>query len=127
MENKPLVLVADDNPDICDLLQVALGRLGVRVTVVYNGRDAYEKIVAERPALALLDLMMPEMTGLEVLTALRSDDRFKDLPVIMITARTQDDDVERGFALGATDYVTKPFNVKDLSGKVASIVGLGTE
>lgn len=127
MENKPLVLVADDNPDICDLLQVALGRLGVRVTVVYNGRDAYEKIVAERPALALLDLMMPEMTGLEVLTALRSDDRFKDLPVIMITARTQDDDVERGFALGATDYVTKPFNVKDLSSKVASIVGLGTE
>jgi CheY-like chemotaxis protein len=127
MENKPLVLVADDNPDICDLLQVALGRLGVRVTVVYNGRDAYEKIVAERPALALLDLMMPEMTGLEVLAALRSDDRFKDLPVIMITARTQDDDVERGFALGATDYVTKPFNVKDLSGKVASIVGLGTE
>lgn len=127
MENKPLVLVADDNPDICDLLQVALGRLGVRVTVVSNGRDAYEKIVAERPALALIDLMMPEMTGLEVLTALRSDDRFKDLPVIMITARTQDDDVERGFALGATDYVTKPFNVKDLSGKVASIVGLGTE
>lgn len=127
MENKPLVLVADDNPDICDLLQVALGRLGVRVTVVYNGRDAYEKIIADRPALALLDLMMPEMTGLEVLTMLRNDDRFKDLPVIMITARTQDDDVERGFALGATDYVTKPFNVKDLSKKVASIVGLGVE
>lgn len=119
---KPLVLVADDNPDICDLLQVALGRIGVRVAVSYSGLEAYEKIVSERPSLVLLDMMMPELTGLEVLEKLRSDERFKALPVIMITARTQDDDVERGFALGATDYVTKPFNVKELVRKVEQIV-----
>lgn len=127
MESKPLVVVADDNPDICDLLQVALGRIGVRVSLAYDGQTAYEKIVAEQPSLVLLDLVMPEKSGLDVLAMLRSDDRFKDLPVIMITARTQDDDVERGFALGATDYVTKPFNVKDLSNKVATIIGVGNK
>lgn len=124
METKPTVLVADDNADICDLLQIGLGRLGVRVLVASNGREAYDSILANHPDLVLLDLMMPEMSGLEVLEKLRGDDRFQNLPVIMITARTQDDDVERGYALGASDYVTKPFNLKDLMGKVATLLGL---
>lgn len=124
MDSKPTVVVADDNADICDLLQVGLGRLGVRVVVTSNGREAYDAVLAENPALVLLDMMMPEMNGLEVLEKLRHDPRYESLPVIMITARTQDDDVERGFALGATDYVTKPFSLKDLMGKVATILGL---
>lgn len=124
METKPTVLVADDNADICDLLQIGLSRLGIRVLVASNGREAYDSILANGPDLVLLDLMMPEMNGLEVLEKLRNDERFSDLPVIMITARTQDDDVERGYALGASDYVTKPFSLKDLTGKVATILGL---
>lgn len=122
MANELTVLVADDNADICDLLQVGLSRLGVKVIVASNGREAYDSIVTEHPDLVLLDLMMPELTGLEVLEMVRKDSRFAELPVIMITARTQDDDVERGFALGATDYVTKPFSLKDLMAKVASIL-----
>jgi len=124
MAAKPTVLVADDNADICDLLQVGLSRLAVNVVVASNGREAYDLIVSHRPSLVLLDLVMPELTGLEVLTKLRGTAEFSTLPVIMITARTQDDDIERGFKLGASDYVIKPFNLKELMTKVASILQL---
>ncbi len=121
---KPTVLIADDNADICVLLQVGLSRLAVDIVVASNGREAYDLIVSHRPSLVLLDLVMPEWTGLEVLTKLRETTEFSTLPVIMITARTQDDDIERGFKLGASDYVTKPFNLKELMTKVASILQL---
>jgi DNA-binding response OmpR family regulator len=124
MAARPTVLVADDNADICDLLQVGLSKLAVDVEVANNGREAYEKILAHKPSLVLLDLVMPELTGLEVLAKLRETAEFSLLPVIMITARTQDDDIERGFELGATDYVIKPFNLKDLMTKAAAILKL---
>ncbi|MEY4601541.1 MAG: hypothetical protein RLZZ201_1232, partial [Actinomycetota bacterium] len=110
--------------DICDLLQVGLSKLAVDVQIANNGREAYEKILANKPSLVLLDLVMPELTGLEVLAKLRETAEFSSLPVIMITARTQDDDIERGFKLGATDYVIKPFNLKDLMTKAAAILKL---
>lgn len=124
MAARPTVLVADDNADICDLLQVGLSKLAVDVQIANNGREAYEKILANKPSLVLLDLVMPELTGLEVLAKLRETAEFSSLPVIMITARTQDDDIERGFKLGATDYVIKPFNLKDLMTKAAAILQL---
>ncbi|MFZ9421457.1 MAG: response regulator, partial [Ilumatobacteraceae bacterium] len=91
MAARPTVLVADDNADICDLLQVGLSKLAVDVQIANNGREAYEKILAHKPSLVLLDLVMPELTGLEVLAKLRETAEFSSLPVIMITARTQDD------------------------------------
>lgn len=124
MAARPTVLVADDNADICDLLQVGLSKLAVDVQIANNGREAYEKILAHKPSLVLLDLVMPELTGLEVLAKLRETAEFSLLPVIMITARTQDDDIERGFKLGATDYVIKPFNLKELMTKAAAILKL---
>ena len=124
MAARPTVLVADDNADICDLLQVGLSKLAVDVQIANNGREAYEKILAHKPSLVLLDLVMPELTGLEVLAKLRETAEFSSLPVIMITARTQDDDIERGFKLGATDYVIKPFNLKELMTKAAAILQL---
>jgi DNA-binding response OmpR family regulator len=124
MVGKPTVLVADDNADICELLQAGLGRLNLDVLVATNGREAYELIVSRRPSLALLDLVMPELNGLEVLTKLREDADFSTLPVILITARTQDEDIERGFNLGANDYILKPFNLKDLTTKVVAILNL---
>jgi len=124
MALNPKVLVADDNADICELLQVGLGRLNLEVLIASNGREAYDLIVLHRPSLVLLDLAMPEWNGLEVLTKLREDREFASLPVIMITARTQDDDIERGFKLGATDYILKPFNLKDLTTKVSSLLNL---
>lgn len=124
MAARPTVLVADDNADICDLLQVGLSKLAVDVQIANNGREAYEKILTHKPSLVLLDLVMPELTGLEVLAKLRETAEFSSLPVIMITARTQDDDIERGFELGATDYVIKPFNLKELMTKAAAILKL---
>lgn len=124
MALNPKVLVADDNADICELLQVGLGRLNLEVLIASNGREAYDLIVLHRPSLVLLDLVMPEWNGLEVLTKLREDREFASLRVIMITARTQDDDIERGFKLGATDYILKPFNLKDLTTKVSSLLNL---
>ena len=124
MATKPTIVVADDNADICELLQVGLGRLDLDVLVATNGREAYELIISRRPSLVLLDLVMPELNGLEVLTKLREDAEFAKLPVIMITARPQDEDIERGFKLGATDYILKPFNLKDLTTKVVSILNL---
>lgn len=124
MATKQTVLVADDNADICELLEVGLGRLDLKVIVATNGRAAYELILSHRPSLVLLDLVMPEMSGLEVLTKLREESEFAKLPVIMITARTQDDDIERGFELGATDYILKPFNLKELMNKVALILDI---
>lgn len=124
MALNPKVLVADDNADICELLQVGLGRLNLEVLIASNGREAYDLIVLHRPSLVLLDLAMPEWNGLEVLTKLREDREFASLRVIMITARTQDDDIERGFKLGATDYILKPFNLKDLTTKVSSLLNL---
>jgi DNA-binding response OmpR family regulator len=105
-------------------LQAGLGRLNLDVLVATNGREAYELIVSRRPSLALLDLVMPELNGLEVLTKLREDADFSTLPVILITARTQDEDIERGFNLGANDYILKPFNLKDLTTKVVAILNL---
>jgi DNA-binding response OmpR family regulator len=124
MASKPTIVVADDNADICDLLQVGLGRLDLEVLVATNGREAYELIISHHPSLVLLDLVMPELSGLEVLAKLREETEFAKIPVIMITARTQDDDIERGFKLGATDYILKPFNLKDLTTKIASILNL---
>ena len=124
MAAKPTVLVADDNADICELLKVGLSRLAVDVIVASNGKEAYELVLSHRPNLVLLDLMMPELTGLEVLAKLREIPEFSALPVIMITARTQDDDIERGFKLGATDYVIKPFNLRELTTNIASILQL---
>ena len=124
MASKPTIVVADDNADICDLLQVGLGRLDFEVLVATNGREAYELIISHHPSLVLLDLVMPELSGLEVLAKLREETEFAKIPVIMITARTQDDDIERGFKLGATDYILKPFNLKDLTTKIASILNL---
>ena len=103
---------------------MGLSKLAVDVEVANNGREAYEKILAHKPSLVLLDFVMPELTGLEVLAKLRETAEFSSLPVIMITARTQDDDIERGFELGATDYVIKPFNLKDLMTKAAAILKL---
>jgi DNA-binding response OmpR family regulator len=124
MASKPTIVVADDNADICDLLQIGLGRLDLEVLVATNGREAYELIISRHPSLVLLDLVMPELSGLEVLAKLREETEFAKIPVIMITARTQDDDIERGFKLGATDYILKPFNLKDLTTKIASILNL---
>ena len=112
------VLVADDEQDILDLVRFRLEHDGYRVLTASDGQMGLTLAQAERPDLCILDVMMPKLSGLEVLAQLRADPSTGDTRVILLTARGQDADVDRGFELGANDYVTKPFSPKELRRRV---------
>lgn len=119
----PLVLVADDDPDILALVAFRLERAGYAVVTADNGEEALALARERLPALAVLDVMMPRLTGYEVTKQLREDDATKDIPVILLTARVQEADVARGFEVGADDYIKKPFSPQELRARVQAILG----
>jgi DNA-binding response OmpR family regulator len=108
------VVVADDDEDIVDLLRLNLEAAGYEVSAVYNGVDARDLTVETLPDLVVLDVMMPKMDGLQVLSALKSDPNTKDIPVVMLTAKASDNDVWQGWEAGADYYITKPFDLEEL-------------
>ena len=108
------VLVADDDGDIRELLVLDLEMSGYEVLTADNGVQAEEVAKQELPDLIVLDVMMPGRTGLEVLSSLRSDDRTNEIPVVMLTALTNDEDVWAGWSAGADYYMTKPFDYDQL-------------
>ena len=112
------VLVVDDEQDILDLVRFRLEHDGYRVLTASDGQTGLTLAQQERPDLCILDVMMPKLSGLEVLARLRADPATADTRVILLTARGQDADVDRGFELGAQDYVTKPFSPKELRRRV---------
>jgi two-component system, OmpR family, response regulator MtrA len=112
------VLVVDDEQDILDLVRFRLEHDGYRVITASDGEAGLSLARAERPDLCVLDVMMPKLSGLEVLAQLRDDPSTAAIRVILLTARGQDADVDRGFELGAHDYVTKPFSPKELRRRV---------
>ena len=117
-ESAKTVLVVDDEQDILDLVRFRLEHDGYRVLTASDGQTGLALAQSERPDLCILDVMMPKLTGLEVLAHLRADPATADIPVILLTSRGQDADVDRGFELGAHDYVTKPFSPKELRRRV---------
>jgi len=119
----PLILCADDDADILSLVSLQLERAGFRVLQAVDGDAALEAAHVARPALAVLDVMMPKRTGYEVLAALRADPAFAELRVILLSARVQDADVERGLTAGADAYLAKPFKAADLVAKVRELLG----
>jgi DNA-binding response OmpR family regulator len=112
------VLVVDDEQDILDLVRFRLEHDGFRVITASDGQAGLALARQEHPDLCILDVMMPKLTGLEVLAHLRADPATSDTRVILLTSRGQDADVDRGFELGAQDYVTKPFSPKELRRRV---------
>lgn len=113
------VLVADDEPHIGRIVQLKLERGPYRVTLVPDGRAALERLEEEDDIdLVLLDIMMPHLSGLDVLAHLRGMPRRKHLPVIILTAKGQDADRERAMELGATDFWTKPFSPSKLLARI---------
>ena len=116
------ILVVDDEPDIVALVVYHLAKLGYRVSTAGSGGDALELARRERPALVVLDLMLPDLSGFEVLERLRSDDATRQLPVLMLTARREEPDRIRGLSLGADDYLTKPFSPQELVLRVGAIL-----
>lgn len=108
------ILAVDDERHIVRLIQVNLERAGYEVATAYDGREALKKIDEEKPDMVVLDVMMPYMDGLETLKQIRSNPATRDLPVIMLTAKAQDQDVFRGYSQGVDIYLTKPFNPMEL-------------
>ena len=122
-DTRQTVLVADDDPDIQSLVVLRLERSGYRVLRASDGQEALDLALSELPDLAVLYITMPKLDGCEVTRSLRAHAETVAMPVILLTARVQEDDVERGMAAGATDYVKKPFSPHELGARVTSILG----
>lgn len=120
-ENTADILVVDDEPSVVEVVTLYLKREGFGVRVARDGREALQALQERKPTLLVLDLMLPEVDGLEIIRRLRSDDG-SDVPVIMLTARRQETDRIYGLELGADDYVTKPFSPAELVARVKAVL-----
>ena len=116
------ILVVDDEPDIVALVAYNLVKAGFKVSTATNGADALRLAQQERPALIVLDLMLPGMSGLEVLEQLRGDESSRDIAVLLLTARRDEPDRIKGLSSGADDYLTKPFSPQELVLRVRNIL-----
>jgi CheY-like chemotaxis protein len=118
----PLILCADDDPDILALLALRLEGAGFRVVKAADGEQALALARELQPSVAVLDVMMPRLIGIEVLKALRADPMTRNLRVILVSARAQQSDIESGLAAGADAYLAKPFQASDLIGLVQGLL-----
>lgn len=121
MQDKHILIVEDEAP-IRDMLRMTLERSDFRVSEAGTVQDARLQIAAERPDLVLLDWMLPGVSGIELARELRNDPLTKELPIIMLTARVEEDDRVRGLNIGADDYVTKPFSSSELVARVKAVL-----
>jgi len=116
------ILVVDDDQEIVRLLRAYLEQSGFRVVSAYDGETALHYLRAERPDLLILDLMLPDRDGWDITRLVRSDTAINHIPIIMLTARVDDTDKILGLELGADDYVTKPFNPREVVARVRSVL-----
>ena len=119
---KPKILVVDDEKDIVQLIQYNLEKEGYRVISAYEGQQAIKLAEKELPNLIILDLMLPELDGLEVCRILKRNERTAQIPILMVTAKSTETDKVVGLELGADDYVTKPFSPRELVARVKAIL-----
>ena len=118
----PTILVVEDEPAIQDLIQINLQMGGYRVLIHDNAEEAIKGIQHELPDLALLDWMLPGMSGIELARRLRGDSRTRSLPIILLTAKGEEEDKLKGLETGADDYITKPFSVKELEARIKAVL-----
>jgi two-component system phosphate regulon response regulator PhoB len=117
-----VALIAEDDRDIRELVVTKLSGAGFRVIAVADGVAALSAIREQSPDVALLDVMMPGSSGLDVIGKLRTDERTAAIPVILLSAKSQDFDVETGLASGAADYIVKPFSPRELVERVEAVL-----
>lgn len=122
--NRRKILVVDDDPDIFVIVQTNLEGAGYEVVGASDGVEGIEKIRTQNPDLVILDVLMPEMDGWEVLSQIESDPRTAGLPVIMLTCKSEDTDILRGLEEGAVEYVTKPFYPENLVASVKILLNV---
>jgi DNA-binding response OmpR family regulator len=117
------LVIADDDEDIRQVLEFTLDNAGYQVTTFGNGPDCWEFLSSEDPPdLLILDVMMPGMSGFEILQRIREAQEMEDIPVIMLTARSREEDVAEGFERGVDQYMTKPFGAQELMARIESIL-----
>jgi DNA-binding response OmpR family regulator len=118
------VLVVDDEPHVVRLVEINLTQLGFEVSGASDGEECLARVAEEKPDLVILDVMMPRLDGFETLSRLRADPATAEIPVIMLTARAQDDDTFEGYGRGARWYLTKPFSPTELRATVRRVLGI---
>jgi len=121
-EKQLRVLVADDDPDIRDIVTYRLEKSGFLVISAVDGREALKLVSEKSPDLAIVDVMMPHIDGYEVARRLKADPGTSAIPVIILTASAQEEDVTRGFEAGASDYIRKPFSPQELKARVQAVL-----
>jgi DNA-binding response OmpR family regulator len=116
------ILIADDEPNILVSLEFLMKREGYEVLLARDGSEALAVIARERPALVLLDVMMPGKSGFDVCQEVRANEALAGMKIVLVTAKGRETDIAKGMALGADDYVTKPFSTKDLAARVRALL-----
>jgi DNA-binding response OmpR family regulator len=122
-QRPPSILVADDDPHIVELVAFRLERAGYDVVRATDGREALRVLMEQPPDLAVLDVMMPVHDGYQITREIRRHEPTRHIPVILLSGRSQEDDVENGFGAGADDYLRKPFSPRELRARVHAILG----
>ncbi len=112
--SKRSIMMVDDNPEVVEVVRITLEGKGFNVRCAYSGKDLFSGLEEQKPDLILLDIMMPEMDGLKVLTRLREKSDTASIPVILLTAMVQQEDIFEGYKRGADYYITKPFSPTQL-------------
>ncbi len=125
MEKNKTVMVVDDNPDIVTIVKTILEGKGYGVQSAYSGQEVFNLLSEQKPDLIVLDIMMPQMDGLEVLTRLKGEPSTATIPVILLTAKVQYEDVLGGYKMGADYYITKPFTSTQLLNGINLVLGDG--
>lgn len=120
------ILVVEDDAVVRELIEFKLSGAGHEVLLEGDGEAGLARAKAERPDLIILDWMMPKLTGLQVCEAIRAEESLANSPVLLLTARAQESDVEKGFAAGANDYLLKPFSPRELLARVEALAAKGT-
>ena len=116
------ILIVEDEEDVIELIRYNLAKEGFNCDAAYNGQEALKKAQATLPDLVLLDLMLPEVDGLEVCKRLKSSPQTEHIPIVMVTAKSDEADIITGLELGADDYITKPFSPKVLVARVRAVL-----
>ena len=121
------ILIAEDERDIRELVKYSLTFAGFEVVEASNGIEAVDRTVAEKPDLILMDVRMPKMTGYEACRQLKAIDEVKDIPVIFLSAKGQESEIQQGMDVGAVEYILKPFAPDYLTGRVNEVLNRGSE
>ena len=120
--HKVKILIIEDEKDILDLVKIHLVKEGFKISFAMSGQQAIDNINADKPDLVILDLMLPDMDGIDLCRLIKHNLKTQNIPIIMLTAKNKDSDIIAGLTIGADDYITKPFNLDILTARIKTVL-----